>query len=316
MRIGTARRDRPITPARHRPAPAFVWAGIGALFAVAELWVLGRWAADGVHAVPAGGEMSTARATLLWIWQALVSAGLAGSLWYSVRTSRHDGKVSVFAALFVGFLTSAWLDPLTNYRDRTLVFNTRIPNVTSWGPYFPGWNGPAPEYEAQTLLAMNCFFFGLNIWWVYLTYVLLQRVIKNRPGLGAVAQSAAAAGIALALVAVFEPICARLGNYSWNTTTRFALFAGHWYQVPLYEIAAAALIVGAPGAVMIHRARSHNREVYFLRGSDNSLVRLLAGVGFVHLTMLVYFVTIIIAAALGTGAPPADTPDYLRFDSP
>lgn len=132
--VTTAARD-----GSRRRAPVVAWAALGALALALEVWVLARWALDsGLHPIPDRGSVSGVRGAVLWIWQALVVSVLAASAWYAVRTCRREGRMSMFAALFVGYLTAFWLDPLANLQRQAISYTDAALHVVAWGPYLPG----------------------------------------------------------------------------------------------------------------------------------------------------------------------------------
>lgn len=123
---GTASRQQPrpdvIEKARRCRSPVVFWAGLGVLFLVVEIWVLARWVvAGGLHPEAPRGELSPARAAVLRGLQIGIVLGLVATAWYAVRTSRRQGRVSAFAALFAGGITAFWLDPLYNFQQHVRV---------------------------------------------------------------------------------------------------------------------------------------------------------------------------------------------------
>ncbi|MFF0148171.1 uncharacterized protein DUF5135 [Amycolatopsis sulphurea] len=292
-RVGTSDTSRPdgLDTRRRRLTPVVVWAGIGALFLAAEGWVLVRWVPDGgVHSVPPRDEISPARTVVLWATQIILALVVCASAWYSVRTSRREGRVSVFAALFVGCLSGFWLTPIVNYQDLVEVVSHHVLHVSTWGPYIPGWHGPEPDQQVESVVAVTGIATCIVIWWIYIALFIIRGIARARPRWGLPTLLAAAVLASLVTELVIEGPWMLAGTYRWGIPASLAIFAGQPHQVPLYTVVPATLFIALPGAVAIYWAERRNTEVHFLRGSNRSLLRLLAGVGFGQLCILFYVI--------------------------
>jgi Spirocyclase AveC-like len=313
----STRSDKPLsTPSLKAPSPAGIWAGLGVIFLLIEAWVLARWVQDGgLRSLPAHGELSPTRAFVIWAWQVMLVLSVLGSLWFAVWTCRRESRLSAFAVLYIGYLTSFWLGPLFNFRDRAVVVSSHTLNVGTWGPYIPGWHGPLPDRQTEAILAVGGPAWGLVVWWGFLTFFVLNRIARHRPGWGLPVQLLVTVPIAIVIELALEVPWALTGTFSWSSGTSLALFPGHWYQLPLYEVLLVMAAFCLPTAVMIYRARQRNTDISILRGSNRVSVRLLAGVGYAQLTVLLYMVAVIVSVALSPGPPPPDTPEHLRLES-
>lgn len=294
--------------------PVVVWAGIGILILGVEFWVLARWAVGGgLHLLPAHGKISRSYGAFLVAWQIVVVLLVCVTAWCAIRSSRREGRISVFTALFVGYLTCFWLDPFVNYFDRVVVLNFHTLSVRTWGPYIPGWRGPNPGGQIETIFASTGFAFGLTVWWSFLALAILQYIARHRPhwGMGrlAVAMLITSTIVELAL----EIPWALSGTYAWGTGASFAIFAGHSYQIPWYAVTSASLFLAMPGAVMIYWARRNNTEVYILKGSNRTSLRLLAGVAFTQVTVFSYLAFAAVAVVLSPHSSPVGARDYMQL---
>lgn len=106
---------------------------------------------------------------------------------------------------------------------------------------------------------------------------------------------------------VVEVAFLRTGAYTWGFSTNAAIFAGRWYAVPVFDNIIWGTVVCMPPAMMCYLASRNGTDVHFLRGSDRVVPRLLAGVGFAQLTLLVNIVSIALTASLFQDHP-APTP--------
>ncbi|WP_424639434.1 spirocyclase AveC family protein [Embleya sp. AB8] len=290
-----------------------------------QLWVFGRWAADGgFRAVASSGyEISSGRAAVTWAAQ--IAIGLTALVLgvVLVRSAWRARQVTLNLALFAGFMLSFWQSPLFNYEQRAIVLNRYALNVATWGPYIPGWNSPAPQAQAESLLGLSGASFGLLLFWPWAQDWVTRRIAEWRPGWswGRLLPVSLAAGVVTA--ALIEVIWMNTGLYAYATPLRgLTLFAGHWYGLPLLFPVVAALLIATPVVVLRHYARLHGTEVYLFRGSERlgrrtgQTLRLLSGVGLANIQLLCYFAAnVLIAHALG-GSTPTDMPSYLWPGSP
>ncbi|WP_172388110.1 spirocyclase AveC family protein [Streptomyces sp. MNP-20] len=300
-------------PQRHA---ATAWAAVGLAFLAFQAWVFARWLADGnLHAVrPAGHHISTGRQIFLWSLQATVALALIACAVHVVRQCRRQGRITYDAALFTGYLTTAWQDPILNYTGLAVLENRYALNLTSWGPYLPGWHGQPGQ--AVTVLAGSGAAYGLFILWYWIGTFILARIPRRRPRWRPLTLLAATVLACLCAGLVVVP-WTLAGAWSW--TSAFAgpvLFAGHWYQVPLAELVLLPLLCTTPVVWMAALAREHTTEPHLFRGSEHwtphtrPAVRLLAGIGLANATVFLYYASIALLTT-GGGTPAPDTPGFL-----
>ncbi|MFC5143523.1 spirocyclase AveC family protein [Streptomyces aureoversilis] len=209
--------------------PAFAWAAVGAVFLAAQTWVIGRWLAGGGpdQKVTGAYGISQTRRTVLTVCELAVIAAVAVCAAWIIRDLRRKRHVTVHAALFLGYGTAHWMDPVLNYSGWGFANNRSVHHVAGWGPFLPGWSGP--EASPQPLIYATGLFFPLLI--------LSPRM----------------------------------------TVREVAIFAG----TPAYG------------------------------GVRHSAVRLLAGIGFAHVTLLIWLLGV--GLSLRHQGIPADTPSFLRL---
>jgi hypothetical protein len=289
------------------------WAVIGALCLAYGAWVLGWWAADGGLRLMPTVKVSGTRGAALWTVQVLVALSAAQLLRHAVRSSRREGRISLFAALAFGLSISFWQNPLFNYARPALTLNRAVLSVPTWGPHIMGWHNPRPGQEREhLLLAGGPLAYACTIMLIWMPWPVIRRVLQARPhwNLGKILCLAALLGVAADLV--IEIPWLLIGGYTFNSAPAdLSLFGGHWYQIPLYEIAMCTVIFTLPGIYLLERAHRNDADSWLLAGSQNSWVRLLAGAGFCNLACLLYFIGMNLLLAWHNGPTPTGTPEFL-----
>jgi hypothetical protein len=212
----------------------------GAVFVGFQLYLYGRWllsgpspTPDGPTAVPAWMEAA------VWLHIALgIPAALYLVYRVVVRPWRADRRLPDDALFLLAVLTLFWQDLLMNYLHYTVVYTTAWPNLGSWYGFVPGWPSP----NGGLISSAAIFFFPMYALVMYGFVVLacrvLQDVHRRRPGMGKPATFGVALALALAVNLTLEAGWARLGLYVFGSTIEsLTLFAGHYYQYPLYHCA-------------------------------------------------------------------------------
>lgn len=293
-------------------APAVFWAAVGAIFLGFAAWVLVRWIlGGGLHQVPAGGQMSPARTVVLWIVQGIIIAADVGIAGLIIRRARREGRIGFDAALFFGYLSAFWMDPVADDRNLVVTFNPHALNVSSWGSYLPGWHGPAGQ--AETIFSAGVFAYALLAFWAWLPWLFVCWITKQRPQWGSTRTLVLTAVVAVATEAVLEIAWVLTGMYSWQSGAPFALFGGHWYQVPLFELLLIPLLISAPPVIILYRAKRAGADAWPVRGTNRTWLRVLATAGFVQAAMLAYLVAVVVWTTVFPSHVPADTPLYLQL---
>ncbi len=313
-------RDPTTRPHRHRwIIPPVFWAAFGVLCLAAQAWVFSRWISDGgLHAVPADGyEIPSVHKVVIWLAQAVIVGGLAWFALRFVRDCRREHRVTFLAAVFVGYFSIVWTTPLSNYSEFVVASNRYSINVTSWGPYFPGWHGPYPSQAVSVLLDDGAYV--LLIFWVWLVLAATNRISRRRPGWGLFRLAVVATLAGFVVDIVLQTVAIRFGTYAYaRALPGFTMFEGHWYQLPLSSTLMVTLGIVLPVVLSILHVRGTDREVWVLQGSDRLPtplqhgIRLLAGVGFANLCLLLTHAGFIAFTLLGNAPIPADFPSYLR----
>lgn len=281
---------------RVKATPSAFFAALGGLFLAGQLWIFIRWAADGnAHPVP-----SSASPTIVtWALQAVVLLLAIVFTGVVVRQSRRAGHVTFDAALLLGYFLSFWQSPLINYEKVALVVSHRSVNVTTWGPYIPGWDGPSPRSQAETLLGISGVGFIALMTWMWSQAWLTGRIARRHPDWtwGRLLPASLPAGLAVAFL--LESIWMNTGFYSYTVTSSpLTPLHGHWFGPHLLYYAVVTLFISTPAVMIRHDARTRGADPYIFRGARSDAVRLLAGVGLANLLLLTYFVTCVLITQL------------------
>lgn len=235
------RAARPPDPARpdSRSAPVVIAASIGAFSIALTAYIWGRWVfSDYFRPVdPGPDDMASGERLLLIAVQAGCVALTAFILWrFVVRPWRRDRRMPN-DALLIGACFLAWVwDPVFNYSQNWLVYNTHLFNMGSWTPFIPGWIAPHQEGMSEPLLTG----FGY-IFWVFGTMVvgcaILRRIRARWPQTSLVRFLLAglAACIAIDFVAEWSAVLA--GWYALPGGWRaISILPGTRWQLPMIEV--------------------------------------------------------------------------------
>ncbi|WP_170223227.1 spirocyclase AveC family protein [Nonomuraea turkmeniaca] len=288
-----------------------------------QLWIFARWVADGgAHAVPHYGyEISTVRAVITVVVQVVIGAVALLTAVVLIRRSRAVGRVTFDTAMYFGFFLGFWQDPLFNYHRIALTVTHFGANVTTWGPYIPGWHSPHPELQAETLLTVSCVAYFMLMFWVWPQAALTMRIARRRPHWRWVRLVAVSVLIGVCVDIVLEAIWLSTGVFSYAAPVpKLTVFEGHWYGFPLTQPVGAAILI-TPVVMMRHVSQIHATEPWLFRGVDmfatawGNILRLLAGIGLANVLLLAYMVFSGLVNLTG-GPIPADTPSYLWPSQP
>lgn len=292
----------PTSPGLSDMRPRAVFAVLGGLFLACQLWIFIRWAAAG-HArpVPSSASPTIVTGTLqaMVLLLAIVFTGVV------VRQCRRAGHITFDAALLLGYFLSFWQSPLINYEQVALVVTHHSVNVTTWGPYIPGWDSPRPWRQAETLLGISGVGFIALMTWVWLQAWLTSRIARRHPDWTWHRLLPASLLAGLAVDFLIESIWMNTGFYSYTVApTPLTPLHGHWFGPQLLYYAAVTLFISTPAVMIRHDARTRGTDPYIFRGTRtpgshaSSTMRLLAGVGLANLLLLTYFITCVLITQL------------------
>ncbi|MFE3202326.1 spirocyclase AveC family protein [Embleya sp. NPDC059237] len=315
----TARTTGPRT--RRWRSPIALWAGCGIIAVLVQTAIFTRWLAAGnIHSAPKDFTIPTYRAALIWAEQAVAILIVVFCFVVAWRQSRREHNVSWNAALIIGGTFTFWLGFLSCWDRQYAAANRYALNITSWAPYVPGWHGPYPERQIESIVGAQMLMYTAIIAWPWLQLFLLHPILRRKPhwGLARLIPALLITGLVADLL-IEGTLIVLFGAYSWPVANRdLALFGGHWYQLPLVSVAVGAVTMACMPTFMQLRAERSGRPVHIFRGGElfarpaHAWLRVLAGVGFMNAVMGLYWVLLpLFATASGPDPLPADMPGWL-----
>ncbi|WP_164905073.1 spirocyclase AveC family protein [Streptomyces cyaneus] len=251
--------------------PNIYWALLGLLYVGFSMVVYGRWIIDGgVHSVGSGDYGTSAtRRLLLWVWQGVVVALTAALAVYLVRRYRAARQITLSGAMFASGLLSLWVTPLYQYDGYVFGLSRVTVNVSSWGPWIPGWHGDNPESQFITPLSADGLPYTLMASWILVSRWLLDRVCSPRKNWRRTTLLVATLAVCMAASCLFEQLWILTGSYAYvSASPGPALFAGHWYQLPLLEVFLLGMWT-ATFVFMDRLARDRGTPFPLFRGSEH-----------------------------------------------
>lgn len=283
--------------AERRATPVKWWAAVGVIFLAIEFYVMGSWLTGGLVSTPDGPDPVPHFQNLIAnAWQVGGIVALLAFVYFMlVRPWRREGRLTTNGLFTIVFMTIWWQDPLLNYFQHFMTYNTVLLNYGSWGADTPGWIAPRGEYFAEPIAWIGPIHVYVVCAFVFVGSALLGRARQRWPQMG----KAGRVGLCFAFLTgfdlFFEPFMMLTGLYSFPGAIRsLSLFPGRYYQFPVYE----ALYWGATWTAWacVHHFRNDKGETLAERGASglrvgpraSTAIRLLALIGICN---LIYVVT-------------------------
>jgi hypothetical protein len=284
----------PVQPARQqfRPIVGFAWVGGG--FVTLFAYLIVRWATSGHFQPTPAGDVPTYTQVAAWVWQA-VQVVLTPVFVYKivVKPYRKTGDLSVDGVMCIAFLTLWWQDTVCNSLAPFTTNSAAFLNFGSWDNYIPGWSSPNGNLVVEPPLGSS----GIMYLWCPLVLAMLGskvlQVAQNRWRGGYFARLAACVLVLGVVTGIGELIALRLGLWAYQGAhSGVTLFAGEYYQYPLYE----GLLFGLVGTAWaaIRHYRNDKGETLAERGlvgirvsgGRRNVMRVLAMSGLLNLSFL------------------------------
>lgn len=294
-----------------------VLAAIGALCVALQLWIYGAWALDGIHRLPATGPdtVPTRIKVALWTIQALglvLIVWLAASLrrqWRRTRTLQPDGL------LFVGALSTVWLEPIGSYFKTTFLCNSYTINVASWGPYIPGWQNPAGSHKPEPLLYGGLAYAVGVVMNTRLICAIIQWLMRHhRIHPQSITLFAIFVGFVLVICEEGVAIHNQIEAYPL-TIRQLSLWGGSPFQIPLYASIWVGLLLGVISVLrlaMIEGRLSWETDIVQLGIPERCRagLKILIIAGITNMIIIAYYLAYAIGALWADLSP--QFPSYLH----
>lgn len=301
--------------------PAVAWfAWFGAAVLAVALWSMGSWIlSDNFHPTPLGAHPDPLPGYVLpaiWIFEIANVLGFLWVIWFCIKTSRRDGRLSLEAVLAISWALQYWQDPLILWLQPTFFFNGYVTNLSSWSPYIPGWINQSSKGWPDPLL-----FQGLAYTYYFLLVSLavawaMRQTKLLRPHWGVMRLLAAGLLVSVTMDLVFEVIFIRTQLMAYpKAIYALSLWPGQTYQYPLYNALFWGIVQATTGFLYYFRDDRGNTLVE--RGIErikavrlHAPIRVLAMFGFVSIFIGAYTVLTILIS-LNADPMPLGYPSWL-----
>lgn len=299
----STRRQRPATLSYAMPNAAECWAGLGLVFLLFQVFVLGRWmlGPNFLPTDPGPDPISEQQLLLFKVLQTTVPVAASFMAWKILfgpwirnRRITTDGRI-LFAAAMVFF----W-DMSLNYSSIALFYNSHFVNFGSWANgAWPTWFSPSGHLLPEPFLFIMPAYLALVFSQALFICWLLRKAKARFPEMG-LGTTLLIMVVGLTIVdSVIEILFLRTGMYAYpGAIHALTLWAGETYQFPLTE----GFLFGGLGVsscAAIWYFRDDKGRTFAERGVDKlrysefakSWIRTLAIYGFVHAAFFVlYFI--------------------------
>ena len=295
-----------------RPTPAATWwAALGAVFAALTVYQWSAWLFGGnLQTNPRRGpvpgwQLAVAR-TEETLGPLLVVGVLYWCLW---RPWRRQRQITLDGLLVVVFLQMwALQDPWVDFLRPWSVYSTVWTSVGCPQCHAPGWL--SPHTMSEPVLFMPGAYAAVLFGGVVLGNKMMRRLRARRPELSTAGLVLRTFALMCALDFVMESVWLTTGSYTYGGAHRsLSLWAGRYYQFPVYEI----LLWGITwtGLACVRFFRDDRRRTVAERGVDGmsigggrrTIVRLLALMGICNLLFLAYNISVNYAGLYGDAYP-------------
>jgi uncharacterized protein DUF5135 len=309
---------RDVTAPRPWRTPILAWAVIGAIFLIAEACVMSRWLLTDAQWFDSGNYgLSQSRKTALTAFQVASVAGVIISVVWPITLSVRRRALTGETMVLIGYVTAFWLMPLVNYHGQVTAYSKYLLGTTDWGGHIPGWHGPDPNTHSVPLF-VGWFALAEVMFWALPTIWALRISVRRWPHLSGPRLVLVACVAAMTAELVLEPFMVFTGGYVYTDAVRWmTLFAGHWYQIPVYATIIAAIVYGVIPGLMCHYDRHHAQGAPILRGKQElpdaarPWAATLAFIGLAQVCFLALTVSYAVIPLLGSD-PITDLPAHLR----
>ncbi|WP_067656564.1 spirocyclase AveC family protein [Nocardia harenae] len=285
-----------LAPPPPRPVrPVVVWSVAGAGALVLQFYVFASWlSTDAAPVIATGVPRSTW--VFVIVFQVAMTSAAVFALCYVGRGVIRERRVTIEAALLIGYASCFWQDPITpNYLRVTFYYSSAFVNQGSWGHHIPGWISPNSSVWVEPF-----FLTGSSYLAMILTAIQgrnAMRWIKRRRPQTNVAGLLFTGWLVVASTDfLLENLFVRTGVYAFPGTIHgLSISGGTIHQVPVYESMTWGL-VWATGAAILYFVDDRGQS-FVEKGIDSfplglrhrGLFKILSCVGVLNLAYIFCF---------------------------
>jgi len=289
----------------------FAW--LGAAILMVGLWSMGAWifSAD-FRPTDLGPNPDPIAAWQLMLVRTLEAINVVGCIWlvwFCVRTSRRQGRLSLEAILAIAWGLQYWTDPTIQWIRPMFFYNAYFVNMQNWSGFIPGWVNPTSHHYPSPLL-----FQGLVYPYYFLVISLLiawsMRTAKRAfPHWGVLRLIGVAIAVSILWDLMIELIFVRTQMYAYpNAIYALSFWGGETYQFPVYEALAWGFVNASTG--ILYYFRDDRGNTFAERGIERvkslrirSPIRVLAMYGFISIPFWIYIVVMVLFSLHGDPMP-------------
>lgn len=304
--------------------PVIVWAVIGVLILLFQIYVLGKWITGPYFVATDPGPDSISRNQQLYILFLQIAVPMLAlwMLWHwLIKPWRRTGSITTDGRLIAAFSMIFFWDMSMNYSSTVLFYNANFFNRGAWNlGSWPSWYSPdanvLPEPIFICIPGYTALVFSQSIFICW----LLRKVKTRKPELGFLGTLAFII-IGLTIVdTLIEIFLLRSNIYAYpGAISAITLFAGERYQLPLTEtFFFGGLGIGATALLSFYR--DDTGKTWAERGIDRvqlgatgkQWVRFFAVFGYIHFCFVMLYSLPNQFVSLNTDPFPKGYPSYLE----